>query len=344
MKNANWQNFLLAQQATIAANGDVAFPGGKDAGSRALYPLTHLAVLSVAGQDAAKFLQGQCTCDINAISATQSGMGAVCNAKGRAIATFLIAKKDEAFLLVLPAVLADAVINTLRRYILRAAVTIADGSADYCLIGIGGATAMPDDYPLPARAYEVIQAAGDILLYFPAMPPRYVLLAAADTAPRHWTALRAQGFSPSDTAQWRHLDLIAGIPWLDAAGSEQFIPQMLNLDRLGGIGFNKGCYTGQEVVARTQYLGTVKRRLYYAACPATAHCAAGMNVVDSDAGADAVIGKLLAAHREEGTLHMLVVLQSSNAESKNLRLQNAEQDKITVQPLSYVTDTIPQPA
>lgn len=336
--NANWKNFLLSQHAVIAANGDISFPDAATAAGLSLYPLPHLTVLTVAGKDAAKFLQGQCTCDINAISASQSGMGAFCNAKGRAIGTFLICKKDDAFLLVLPAVLADIIINTLRRYILRSAVTLADSGMAYCLIGIGGAAETLADYPLPQRVYEVTQSSGDNLVYFPAPPPRYLLIAAADSAPAHWTALCEHGFSAANTSTWRHLDLEAGIPWLDKAGSEQFIPQMLNLDRLGGIGFNKGCYTGQEVVARTQYLGTVKRRMYYAECPATAHCEAGMNIIDLDAGPDTVVGKLLSAQREMRTLHMLVVLQSSNADSKNLKLQNAEQDKITVKPLSYVTD------
>ncbi|MGR8934794.1 MAG: CAF17-like 4Fe-4S cluster assembly/insertion protein YgfZ [Gammaproteobacteria bacterium] len=336
--NTDWHHFLLKQPAGITADGDVTFPNGNDAGSPAIYPLTHLSVVAVAGQDAAKFLQGQCTCDINAVSAELSGMGAVCNAKGRAIATFLIAKQGAAFLLVLPAVLADTLINTLRRYVLRAAVTITDSSAAYCLIGIAGATAMAEAYPLPRQVYAVTHAGDDALIYFPAMPPRYVLLAATETASTHWETLRASGFMPADTAKWRYLDLTAGIPWLDRAGSEQFIPQMLNLDRLGGIGFNKGCYTGQEVVARTQYLGTVKRRLYYAECPATAACEVGMDVIDSEAESGNVVGKLLTLNRQKRLLHMLIVLQSSNAGSKNLRLQNPGHDKITVRPLSYVTD------
>lgn len=336
--NENWKKFLLSQHAATVGNGDIYFPSAATVLRPSLYPLSHLTVLTVAGKDAAKFLQSQCTCDINTISVTHSGMGALCNPKGRAIATFLIGKKDEAFLLVLPAVLTETVINTLRRYILRAAVTIADNGADYCLIGIGGMAEMPANYPLPQRVYEIAQCSGDTLVYFPATPPRYLLIAAADSAPVHWTALRECGFTPADTCKWRHLDVAAGIPWLDAAGSEQFIPQMLNLDRLGGIGFNKGCYTGQEVVARTQYLGTVKRRLYYAECPATAHCEPGISIIDLDAGPEAIAGKLLAAYREDELLHMLVVLQSGNADSKNLRLQNAEQDKISVKPLSYVTD------
>jgi folate-binding protein YgfZ len=338
--NANWQNFLLSQHAGTDANGDITVHGAATAAGKSLYPLSHLSVLSVAGKDAARFLQGQCTCDINAVSAAHSGIGAFCNAKGRAISTFLICKKDAEFLLLLPTVLADSVKRHLQRYILRAAVTIADAGEAYCLIGIGGAATAPPGYPLPQRVYELTQAGGDTLLYFPSAPPRYMLIAAADSAPGHWTTLCADGFKPAETAAWRHLDLDAGIPWLDLTSSEQFIPQMLNLDRLGGIGFSKGCYTGQEVVARTQYLGSVKRRMYLAECPATAQFAAWMNIIDFDSAPEAqAVGKLLAAQREEQTLHMLVVLQTANAGSKNLRLQNAMQDRISVKPLSYVTET-----
>lgn len=336
--NSNCKNFLNTQQASFDANGNIAFPDGINAGSRAIYALTHLAVVTIAGKDAAKFLQGQCTCDINAISAAHSGFGALCNAKGRAISTFLIAKKDDAFLLILPAVLADTVINTLRRYVLRAAVTLTHGNDAYCLIGISGTTGSITDHPLPADVYGVTQAGSDLIVHFPALPARYLLIASSDSAPAHWTALCATGFNATDTAIWRHLDLDAGIPWLDTDSSEQYIPQMLNLDRLGGIGFNKGCYTGQEVVARTQYLGSVKRRMYYAECAATVQWESSMSIIDLDAGAETAVGKLLAAHRGEQTLHMLLVMQSSNADSKNLRLQNAEQDKITIKPLTYVTD------
>jgi folate-binding protein YgfZ len=336
--NAKWKKFLLSQQANIAADGDIAFPGAAHDAAQSIYALAHLTVLTVAGKDAAKFLQGQCTCDINAVSTSQGGMGAFCNAKGRVVATFLIVKKDAAFLLVLPAVLADSVKNRLQRYILRSDVAIAD--SDYCPLGLGGTISAMTGYPLPQQVFAATQAGGDMLLHFPVTPPRYVLLATDDAARMHWTTLRKHGFKASDTVLWRNLDRDAGIPWLDLMSSEQFIPQMLNLDRLGGIGFGKGCYTGQEVVARTQYLGTVKRRMYLAECPETACLAADMDIVDLAAGEEPVrVGKLLSAHCAGEKSHMLVVLQTAYANSKNLRLQNANQDRINVRPLSYVTDS-----
>jgi folate-binding protein YgfZ len=340
--NTNWKKFLLSQQAAIADDGDIAFPAAAHDAAPLLYALSHLTVLRVAGKDAAKFLQGQCTCDINAVSASQSGMGAFCNAKGRVVATFLIAKKDAEFLLMLPPMLADGVKNRLQRYILRSDVAIAD--SDYCAIGLSGTLPELPGYVLPQQPFAATQAGGGILLHFPVAPPRYVLLAAADAAREHWLTLVKHGFRAAGTSLWRNLDRDAGIPWLDLMNSEQFIPQMLNLDRLGGIGFNKGCYTGQEIVARTQYLGTVKRRMYFAECPASACLAADMDILHFEAGEESVeVGKLLSAHRAQEKLHLLVVLQTAYAASKNLRLENANQDKISVRPLSYVTDSGQQP-
>jgi folate-binding protein YgfZ len=337
--NIEWTNFLVAHGARIDTGGGIVFPVGAAASGPATYPLTHLSVLTVAGNDAAKFLQGQCTCDINGVTAAVGSIGAFCNAKGRAVATALILKKDDDFLIVLPAALADTVKNRLSRYILRAAVTITDNYDDYCLIGIEGVPAAFSAYPLPQNVYGVFQADGDLLLHLPVSPPRYLLLAASSSAPAHWETLCDSGFQAADTTRWCSRDIEAGIPWLDAHSSEQFIPQMLNLDHLGGIGFSKGCYTGQEVVARTQYLGSVKRRMYYGECAPEASVAADSGVVDIDAGTASAVGDVLAAQRGERGWQLLVVMQTSSAASKNLRLQNLAQDKIIIKRLSYVTET-----
>ncbi|MDD1607931.1 MAG: folate-binding protein, partial [Methylococcaceae bacterium] len=230
--NSNWKNFLLANNAHFSSDTHISFPN-TDSDKR-LYPIAHLAVLTVSGTEAGQFLQGQITCNVHDVTATQSSLGAMCNPKGRAITTFLLAKSGDDFLLVLPNELLEIVKKRLSMYVLRSKVTLTDSSDSLCLLG------------LTATSNEAFLA--------------------VDNAMTLWSEYSAQGFQATDSMQWQTLDILSGIPWLTTATSEEFIPQMLNLDKLGGISLTKGCYTGQEIVARTHYLGKAKRGLFIAEC------------------------------------------------------------------------------
>ncbi|HPP46079.1 MAG TPA: folate-binding protein [Accumulibacter sp.] len=266
--NLNWQNFLAAAGARFAGQrlldfGDAAGErlAGRDA--TVLVPLTHLAVIEVAGDEAAIFLHNQFTSDIKHLPEDQAQYSAWCSAKGRMLASFLLFRLPSGLQLQLAADLLPTIVRRLQMYILRSQVRVSDRSAECCLLGVSGAQAasalaaagLPrPDVPLSAAAF-----AGGVVIRLDA--ERYEVAVAVAAAPAVWEKL-APVARPVGTAVWEWLDIRAGIPLISERTQEQFVPQMAHFERLGGVSFHKGCYPGQEVVARTQYLGKVKRHLY----------------------------------------------------------------------------------
>ena len=329
--NQNWKNFLLSQNATFDGDAAINFPAISDYNDKRIYPVAHLAVLTVSGADAAKLLQGQITCNINDITGTKSSLGALCNPKGRAITTFLLVKTGDAFLMILPLELLAAVKKRLQMYVLRSDVTLTDSSDKYCLLGLS--------HPAPQAGSLFGTTQQDIIsINFSATQSRYLVIAETDKAIALWSEqVDHQGFQPESSDYWRYLDILAGIPWLTTATSEEFIPQMLNLDQLGGISFDKGCYTGQEIVARTHYLGKAKRALFLAECDAPSSPSPNSIIIDDSSGAELAIGKVLqaerchTAHDPEATLcKMLIVLQISDNTTYNLKLKDNKLSPVTL--------------
>jgi len=320
--NPDWKNWLLAEHATFEKDTDIVFPSPEHEGDQRIYPIAHLGVLTVAGSDAAKFLQGQITCNINDITDIKSSLGAMCNPKGRAITTFLLVKNADAFLMILPQELLPSVQKRLQMYVLRSDVSLTDSSDDLCLIGLSYGAALPGESPDFATGREE-----NIVINF---QNRSLIIVKADNARKFWSEQIESGFQPDDSAQWRYLDIISGIPWLTAATSEEFIPQMLNLDKLGGISFNKGCYTGQEIVARTHYLGKAKREMFVAECETLASPEPNSIIVDEGADTEQGIGKVLCAQNRKNSCKMLIVLHVSDTNTYNLRLKDYNQDKVTL--------------
>lgn len=318
--NPNWKNFLLANNAILENDTDIVFPSPEHEGNKRIYPIAHLGVLTVAGKDSAKFLQGQITCNINDITDIKSSLGAMCNPKGRAITTFLLVKNADAFLMILPQELLASIKKRLQMYVLRSDVTLTDSSDELCLIGLSYGASQPGevlDFTTSRQENIVVN-----------LQNRCLIIVKADNAQKFWSEQVKLGYQPEDSAQWCYLDIISGIPWLIAATSEEFIPQMLNLDKLGGISFTKGCYTGQEIVARTHYLGKAKREMFLAECDALASPEPNSIIIDDSADTEQVIGKVLCAQNGQNSCKMLVVLQVSDINTYNLRLKNHNQHEI----------------
>jgi len=322
--NLNWKNFLISKNAVFANDTHVVFPSSEHEDSQFIYPVTYLGILTVSGIDAAKFLQGQITCNINDITGAKSSLGALCNPKGRVITTFLLVKNGDDFLMILPIGLLESVKKRLQMYVLRSKVTLTDSSDELCLIGLSDEAMQSGEVPEQRFATD---KRDNIVVDFQG---RSLVIAEADNAQALWDEQVNLGFQAEDSAQWRYLDLLSGIPWLTAETSEEFIPQMLNLDKLGGISFNKGCYTGQEIVARTHYLGKTKREMFLAECDVLTPPEPNTAIIDDNAGAEQSVGKVLYAHRGQDTCKMLVVLQSDDIAAYNLKLKNQNQDKITL--------------
>ncbi|MBK8814016.1 MAG: folate-binding protein YgfZ [Methylococcaceae bacterium] len=330
--NAEWETFLSSRQDLIDTSTAPPLTAGHSVNEKSLSPLTHLGVLKVSGKDAAKLLQGQITCNVNDISETSSRIAAMCNPKGRAIATFLVVKKADFFLLVVPTDLSDTVKTKLKLYVLRSDVKIEEASDEYCIMGLSEHLPGSDSF-----VTEHLQNA--IFVNLPESSARKLVITDVDNAIQHWIRFAdSEGYRAASPAEWRYLDIVSGFPWVTAATSEAFIQQMLNLDKLGGISFNKGCYTGQEIIARTHYLGKIKRELWLAECQSAQSPEPNTAVINLDTEGQDVVGTVVQSERVSGKpeyFMLLIVLQIAETSYKTLGLTGDDQARLTLQKITY---------
>ena len=221
-------------------------------------------LIRLEGTDAEAFLNGQLTSDVHALTPEHCQYGGYCTAKGRLLATFLLWRREQSFYLQLPAVLREPVQRQLSKFILRSKVTCSDGTSAWVRFGAAGAGAgdllLRILGALPADPGDVRHVADAAIIKLPV--DRYEIAVAAASARAFEEALGKHGFSPAAADLWRRLDILAGVPVITVATQEEFVPQMVNLDLIGGVSFTKGCYPGQEIVARLHYRGRLKQRMH----------------------------------------------------------------------------------
>lgn len=316
--NQNWKNFLLSVQANFTTETDITFPSPLVKIDKVICPIPYLALLKVSGKDAAKLLQGQITCNVNDINETKSSIGGICNPKGRVLSTFLLIKSSDGFLMILSKELIDSIQKRLQMFILRSDVKLENISADLCIFGLNDNTSIID-----AERFSTSQ---DTFISVNISKSQQLIIASTDLAISLWTHYNTEAhFTATNSDYWRYLDLIAGIPWITPETTEEFIPQMLNLDELGGISYTKGCYTGQEIVARTHYLGKTKRKLVLAECLSTQTPTPNADIYALDSDTDQSVAKVLCAiptpNQENNILikqTLLIVLQITENTPYNL--------------------------
>ncbi len=282
-------------------------------------PLNHFELLRFSGTDAHTFLQGQLTCDVLQVTPTAARYGGYCTPKGRLIADFLLTRMPQAYLMHLPADSWAMLAERLRKFVLRTKVEIGRETALHA-IGIAG----PDAVGLlrqcvgepPRLPLESVQHAGASMLRLPGAA--FLAIAREADMAGLWDELARQA-TPAGMDSWNWLQIHAGIPWITAATREQFVPQMVALDAIGGVDFQKGCYPGQEVVARTRYLGEVKRALRFGHGEGPA--AAGDALLRADGLSVGMV--VNAAPAPDGGTDLLAVVQTS-MEGGMLRLRSAD--------------------
>lgn len=274
--------------------------------------LSHLGILRFNGPDAEAFLQGQLSCDVAQIGPGSIGNGAYCSPKGRMLANFLLWRQEEGFAMILSRDLAASVHTRISKFVLRSKVGVVDASETTALVGAAGTETGRN-----LRGASVRLKDGRLLFALPAGE-------AAD-------ALR--GLQLADAAAWRRLDIRRGLPLVTVATTDQFIPQMANLELLGGVSFEKGCYTGQEIIARTEHLGKVKRRMYLANVSAPAR--AGDSLYNDDLGAQAGGTVLNAEVLPDGGSDLLAVVQTASRERSTVRLGAPRGPELRFLPLPY---------
>jgi len=212
--------------------------------------LTHLGALRFTGADALPFLQGQVSNDTQRLTENTPLLAAYSSAQGRVLALIYLLPHSSGVIAILPREILQATMERMRKFILRAKVQIEDAGDSLAVAGYVGVM------PQSSGGYTEMSGVGVAPVGHD--KNRYWLIAAAEKLPS--TADTAAAKRIED--EWRLADIRAGLPQIYAATSEAFVAQMLNLDLLDGISFTKGCYTGQEIIARTQHLGRIKRRLF----------------------------------------------------------------------------------
>lgn len=337
--NSQWQTFLAERAAVIDDAGDVRFPNAPASADCALVDLSHLGLIALDGPEAASFLQGQVTNDVNAIGPTHTQLSAHCSPKGRMLASFRVLRQDERILLQLPRGLVPGLLQRLRMFLLRAKATIADISDEQVAVGLAGdcapALLAPHFPELPQGDNDLTRAGGVSAIRLPAPVPRFLLLGSPEPMQALWTALegRAQVVDPG---YWALLDIRAGLPQVLPETREAFVPQMVNLQLIDGVSFTKGCYTGQEVVARMQYLGKLKRRMYWAEVASEGAPSPGDELYAEGSSSEQGAGRVVAAQPSgPGRYELLAVVEIDAAAGREVRIGGPEGPILTLSPPPY---------
>ncbi|UIF87490.1 folate-binding protein YgfZ [Cupriavidus sp. UYPR2.512] len=245
---------LAANLEALSGSGIVCSPAG-------------LGLVRVAGDDAGSFLHTQLTNAVEDLKAGAARLAGYCSPKGRLLATFLMWRDAEGIVLQLSADIQAPVQKRLSMFVLRAKAKLSDVTPAHAILGLAGAGAAgalaAAGLPVPEAAFAVAEAAGVTVIRLPdgAGQPRWQLVLPAGRAEAVRAALSAT-LQDAPPALWDWLEVQSGLPRIVAATQEQFVPQMINFELVGGVNFRKGCYPGQEIVARSQYRGTLKRRMW----------------------------------------------------------------------------------
>jgi len=298
-------------------------------------PLPDLAVLQFQGADALTFLQGQLSNDVVRMPYDRACLAAWCSAKGRVLATLVVWRESthagEAVYALVKADVAEALVKRLSLFVLRAKVTIRAVSRAVA----GEILTNPET---DAVAWKVWRDHGEIRIQTPdAVPALRRCWCVGAEASADGTAAMVTSDVASSMPQlqvWHAADIAAGLPWIGASNQDTYIPQTLNLDLLGAISFTKGCYPGQEVVARSHYRGTIKRRMVRGSV--AAHAAIGMDLFKAGEGGQPC-GRVinLAEAGSDARQSLLLEVQLADLAHADFRLGAADGAKVTLHPLPY---------
>ncbi|MBV4459821.1 folate-binding protein YgfZ [Pseudomonas sp. COR58] len=297
--------------------------------------LSHEGVLAVRGADAGKFLQGQLTCNINYLSDSQSSLGARCTQKGRMQSSFRILLEGDGVLMAMAGELLEPQLADLKKYAVFSKSKLTDESAAWVRFGLvdGDAALTGLGLALPAETDSVARHEG--LIAVRVSPDRAELWGPADQTDAIKARLSA-ALPEGDLNGWLLGQIRAGIGQVMPSTRELFIPQMLNLQAVGGVSFKKGCYTGQEIVARMQYLGKLKRRLYRVSLEAGELPQPGTPLFAPSHGS--AIGEVVLAARAEHNIELLAVLQAEAADEGDVHLGTLEGPALQLLDLPYELD------
>jgi folate-binding protein YgfZ len=326
--NPHWRSFLESTEGVFDSDSTELLNFGDATGEllaatqqTVVVPLTHLGLIEATGDEAKAFLHSQFTSDINHLADGQAQHAGWCNAKGRMQASFVVWRQGECYFLALAADLQEATQKRLQMFVLRAKVKLAAQTDSTVMLGLSGPQAeeaLADaGLPCPAEAMSTSAADGTTVIRLDAT--RFMVVAPEAAMAALWQKLTAKA-RPAGVPAWRWLDIQSAFPLVTLATKEEFVPPLADFEKIGGVVFNKGCYPGQEIVARTQYLGKVKRHLFRLT---SAQALKAGDVLHSPDNPDQSCGMVMTvAPSPAGGYEALAVVQSNFA--GNVRLGSLE--------------------
>ena len=337
-----WQAFIHNQGATLEGERVRHFGNPEQerrtaAGGNVLVDLSDLALIRARGGDAQNFLNGQLSSDVRQVDATHSQLAAWCSPKGRMMAVLRLFRRGDDYLLQLPALLRENLLKRLRMFVLRAKVTLENADD---LVGLGLSGPQAENL---LRETAGFAPAGDnrcetrdeiTIIGIPGPYPRFEVVAPTASAMQLWDRLKTRA-TPTASPVWAWLDIMAGMPNVYPETNEEFVPQMANLELIGGVNFKKGCYPGQEIVARMQYLGRLKQRMYRAHVEAANPPRPGAAIYAPGMPGQSAGTVVDAQPAPDGGYDLLAVIQTSSVAQGTLHFGSENGPLLAVQSLPY---------
>ena len=298
-------------------------------------PLTHLGLIRVAGEDAASFLQNLLSNDIKKLQPHHAQRNSFNSPKGRMLASFVVWRDGSDYLLQASADITPAIQRKLSMYVLRSKARLSDAGTELAAIGLAGPNvARVLDHLGLQLPPDAMQTSGEQIRVVRLEGPRVMLFTAIASAPELWQKLVAAGVEPSGTVAWHWLDIQQGVPLITAATQDEFVAQMLNFELVGGVSFQKGCYPGQEIVARMQYLGKLKKRMFRAHVEGDAP-AIGTDVFSDSFGEQSAGKIVMAAPAPDGGSDVLAVVQVASRENDDAHVGSPTGERLRFDALPY---------
>ncbi|MBI3545830.1 MAG: folate-binding protein YgfZ [Gammaproteobacteria bacterium] len=342
--NEAWKSFIQTQGAVL--EGERVRDFGRPAEERMaaahgdiLADLSDLSFMRARGVEAKDFLNGQLSNDVKMLDASHSQLAAWCNPKGRMLVIFRLFRRADDYLLQLPAVLQENILKRLRMFVMRSKVVIDSADNELSAMGLAGPKAeqiLRAIVGFVPAGVNTSETRNDItIISMPDPQPRYEIVAPTATLIKLWSGIKPQVMAVGPSV-WAWLDIMAGIPTILPETHEEFVPQMANLELISGVNFKKGCYPGQEIVARMQYLGKLKQRMFRAHVQTTDALRPGTPIYAPDfPGQSAgMVVNIEPASNNHG-YDMLAVIQISSASHGELHLASESGPLLTLQSLPY---------
>lgn len=356
MAYTDWTEFLTSQGAhwdngRVTYFGDTpnnalnekraALAAQTEDNTHILCDLSHYGLLSACGVEAESFLQNQFCNDVRNLSLSQSQLNAYCTPKGRILAFFRLFQRDDCYYLRLPQEILEPTLKRLRMFVMMSKVTLDNASDTLMRIGFAGSKAAEligshvDSVPTTTDA--VTQTNGlSIICIQPGT--RFEIVGRIADIRALWAQLSTQA-TQVGADSWELQDIHAAIPEVVSETQEAFVPQMLNLQGINALSFKKGCYPGQEIVARMHYLGKLKRRMFLAHTAEEPTISAGDALFAEGSASGQGVGKVVRAQTNpEGGMDLLAVIEISSAEQLSLRLKNVDGPLLKLLELPYMLD------